>query len=158
MEPNPALPFSTSRPREDSKSRVARAQVEEPGVDERRHGRRTHLNVVLLITPLRSNLASTAKHHASAVDTMIRSCVSRARENGEALGRANATTTVTGSAQLCEFHLNFVEFANQKIAGCRIVDVSFQNSRAAIFVFAFSFVASRYKAWLSLASHRPHDR
>ena len=51
--------------------------------------RRTHLRVVLLITPLRSNLASTAKHHASAVDAMVRSCVSRARESvDEALGRA----------------------------------------------------------------------
>ena len=46
------------------------------------------MSVVLLITPLRSNLASTAKHHASAVDAMVRSCVSRARESIGSLGRA----------------------------------------------------------------------
>ena len=62
------------------------------------------MRVVLLITPLRSNLASTAKHHASAVDAMVRSCVSRARESvDEALGRAerdNDSTSTCAAARV----------------------------------------------------------
>ena len=112
------------------------------------------MSVVLLITPLRSNLASTAKHHASAVDAMVRSCVSRARESLGALGRAERDNDSGQDEHLREFHLNLVPrpFANQKRLS------SFFTGLARVLLREFSSsprLTSRYKASRSLASCGP---
>ena len=115
------------------------------------------MSVVLLITPLRSNLASTAKHHASAVDAMVRSCVSRARESLGALGRAERDNDSGQDEHLREFHLNLVP---SSVREPETIVVIFYRTRAhrILLLRAFSSsprLTSRYKASRSLASSGP---
>jgi len=107
------------------------------------------LSVVLLITPLRSNLASTAKHHASAVDAMVRSCVSRARESvDEALGRTERDndSTSTCAAARVKFEFGSVREPETTPLPDRRHFLPTRARDEILLLGVFSRVASRYKA------------
>eukprot|EP00982_Pelagococcus_subviridis_P001283 10351-Pelagococcus_subviridis.AAC.2 len=58
---------------------AATADARRASSSEGRNGRETHLRVFELVTPFRSNFASTSKHHISAEGAIVRACGRQSR-------------------------------------------------------------------------------
>ena len=75
---------------------AATADARRASSSEGRNGRETHLRVFELVTPFRSNLASTSKHHISAEGAIVRACGRQSRAD-----RCGVRVPTTTTANVC---------------------------------------------------------